>query len=153
MVWISLLVLRSRTRTFEFSSAVANSRLPATSAVKWSKSPSLSSGNGIVCKGSRTGFCWAHAPATSAKNTADKIITRDLFTFTSSIEKQDRCHRTTRHRKLMNCATHINQDEHEMRIKRTLKTIRALDLRDHAKQCPKPRAGVRRQPRASAYPT
>ncbi len=27
----------------------------------------------------------------------------------------------------MECAIHINQDEHEMRIKRTLKTIRALD--------------------------
>src|SRR5229473_6132916 len=32
----------------------------------------------------------------------------------------------TRHRKLMECATAINQDEHEMRIKRTLKTIRAI---------------------------
>src|ERR1700674_5247 len=73
--------------------------------------------------------------------------------YTSSIEKQDRCHRKTRHRKLMECATHINQDEHEMRIKRTLKTIRALDLREHIKQCPKPRAGVRHQPLASAYPT
>src|ERR1700681_3753403 len=29
--------------------------------------------------------------------------------------------------KLMEYATYINQDEHEMRIKRTLKTIRALD--------------------------
>ena len=28
--------------------------------------------------------------------------------------------------KLVECATHINQDEHEMRIKRTLKTIRAF---------------------------
>jgi hypothetical protein len=52
----------------------------------------------------------------------------------------------------MECATHINQDEHEMRIKRTLKTIRALD-REHAKHGLKPHAGVRHQPRASAYPT
>ena len=28
MVWMSLLVFRSKTRTFEFSSAVTNSRLP-----------------------------------------------------------------------------------------------------------------------------
>jgi len=28
--------------------------------------------------------------------------------------------------KLVECPTHINQDEHEMRIKRTLKTIRAF---------------------------
>src|SRR6266481_4847011 len=84
-------------------------------------------------------------------------LTKSLLPFfspyTSSIEKQDRRHRKTRHRKLIECATHINQDEHEMRIKRTLKTIRALDLRDHVKQCPKPRACVRRQPRASGYPT
>src|SRR6266481_5406621 len=77
-------------------------------------------------------------------------LTKSLLPFfspyTSSIEKQDRRHRKTRHRKLIECATHINQDEHEMRIKRTLKTIRALD-RGHAKQCPGPRAGVRRQPR------
>src|ERR1700730_18761802 len=47
--------------------------------------------------------------------------------YTSSIEKQDRRHRKARHRKLMECAAHINEDQHEMRIKRTLKTIRAFD--------------------------
>src|ERR1700730_1584735 len=47
--------------------------------------------------------------------------------YPSSIEKQDRRHRKARHRKLMECAAHINEDQHEMRIKRTLKTIRAFD--------------------------
>src|SRR5258708_2026064 len=117
MVWISLFVLRSNTRTFEFSSAVENSRPPATSTVKWSKSPSWSSGNGVACESSRAGFCCAQTPATSAKNTADKIITPVFFTFTSSIERQNR----------YKCATPISQDEHEIGIKRTLKTISGYD--------------------------
>src|SRR3981189_2859215 len=47
--------------------------------------------------------------------------------------------------KLVECATHINQDEHEMRIKRTLKTIRAMlctkicqELRETSRRRPAP---------------
>ena len=62
------------------------------------------------------------------------IITLDLFTLTSSVEKQDR-HNSYYFTK---CATHINQDQHEVGIKRTLKTIRAYDCAKHVKQCQKP---------------
>src|ERR1700737_2692749 len=56
---MSLFVEVSRTRTLLFSSPVRKRRCPSTSGAKWSKSPSLSPGRGIVS----TSFNGAPSPA------------------------------------------------------------------------------------------
>ncbi len=74
-----LFVFRSKIRTFEFSSAVTKRRLPATSGVKWSKSPSWSSGSGVECKSLNGAFSCAETPIMNARIAADKIIAFDGF--------------------------------------------------------------------------
>src|SRR5882672_1947215 len=83
MEWISLFVFKSKTRTFEFSSAVAKRRLPATSTTKWSKSPSWSSGSGMVFERESGDLSCANAPITKARNTTETNNAIDLFTLTS----------------------------------------------------------------------